>query len=132
MCKAIAPLMKEQGRGKIINVASDSARLPASQFLLPYACSKVAIHEITQVLARALGPSGINVNSIAPGLTETEGTLTMAESGQMFAGTVELQCIKRREEPDDLVGTAVFLASDTSDFVTGQLLLVNGGAAFVY
>ena len=77
MCKAVAPLMQEQGRGKIINLASDSARLPASEFLLPYAGSKVAIHQITQSLARALGPSGICVNSIAPGLTETEATLTL-------------------------------------------------------
>jgi 3-oxoacyl-[acyl-carrier protein] reductase len=131
MCKAIAPIMQEQGRGKIINLASDSARLPASEFLLPYACSKVAIHQITQSLARALGPSGICVNSIAPGLTETDATLTLAEGEQMFAGTVALQCIKRREKPEDLVGAAVFLASDNSDFVTGQLLIVDGGAAFV-
>jgi 3-oxoacyl-[acyl-carrier protein] reductase len=128
MCKAIAPLMEEQGRGKIINVASDSMKLPASEFLLPYAASKAAVHQITQALARALGPSGVCVNSLAPGLTVTEATLTLEHSEQMFAGTVALQCLKRPERPEDLVGTAVFLASDAADFVTGQLLIVDGGA----
>lgn len=131
MCKAIAPLMEKQGRGKIINVASDIVRLPPSQFLLPYACSKAAVHQLTQCLARALGPSGICVNSLAPGLTETEATLLQTNFDQLFAATVEVQCIKRREKPEDLVGTAVFLGSDAADFITGQLLIVDGGAAFV-
>ncbi len=131
MCKAVAPLMAERGRGKIINIASDVPRLPPSAVLLPYACSKVAVHEITHALARALGPSGICVNAIAPGFTATESTSTVSHSEQMFAATIAAQCIKRREEPEDLVGAAVFLASDGSDMVTGQLLMVNGGAAFV-
>jgi 3-oxoacyl-[acyl-carrier protein] reductase len=131
MCKAVAPLMERQKRGKIINIASDITRLPPSGSLLPYACSKAAVHQITQSLARALGPSGICVNSIAPGLTATEATLTQPGSEQMFAGTIAMQCIKRREEPEDLTGAAVFLASDSSDMVTGQLLIVDGGAAFV-
>lgn len=131
MCKAIAPLLVERGHGKIINIASDSAFLAPSAMLLPYACSKVAVHEITQALARALGPSNICVNSIAPGLTATEATKLLADREDMFTATIAGQCIKRREEPEDLVGTAVFLASDWSDMITGQLLIVDGGAAFV-
>ena len=131
MCKAIAPLMEQQKRGKIINLASDITRLPPSETLLPYACSKGAIHQITQALARALGPSGVCVNSLAPGLTETEALKIQPNSEQMFAGTIALQCIKRREEPKDLVGAAVFLASDSADFITGQILIVDGGATFV-
>jgi NAD(P)-dependent dehydrogenase (short-subunit alcohol dehydrogenase family) len=131
MCKAIVPLMEQQKRGKIINLASDITRLPPSETLLPYACSKGAIHQITQALARALGPSGICVNSLAPGLTATESLKAQPNSEQMFAGTVAMQCIKRREEPEDLMGAAVFLASDGADFVTGQILIVDGGAAFV-
>jgi 3-oxoacyl-[acyl-carrier protein] reductase len=131
MCKAIAPLMVERGRGKIVNIASDVPKLPPSSELLPYACSKIAIHQITQALARSLGPSGICVNSIAPGLTATEATKILPESEHMFAGTIAMQCIKRREEPEDLVGAAVFLASEGADMVTGQLLIVDGGAAFV-
>lgn len=132
MCKAIAPLMTQRKRGKIINVASDVPRLAPSSTLLPYACSKAAIHYMTQALARALGgPSGICVNAIAPGLTATEGTLMLQEGERLFDATLAVQCIKRREEPEDLVGAAVFLASDGSDMITGQLLIVDGGAAFV-
>jgi 3-oxoacyl-[acyl-carrier protein] reductase len=131
MCKAIAPLMEQRKHGRIINLASNIMRLPVSQFLLPYACSKAAIHQITQSLARALGPSGISVNSIAPGRTATEATLMEVDADQEFASTVAAQCIKRREEPKDLVGAAVFLASDGAEFVTGQLLVVDGGAIFV-
>jgi 3-oxoacyl-[acyl-carrier protein] reductase len=131
MCKAIAPLMEQQKRGKIINIASDVTRLPPSALLLPYAASKAAVHQITQSLARALGPSGICVNSIAPGMTATEATLLQEDSEELFAATIASQCIRRREEPEDLLGAAVFLASDSSDFVTGQLLVVDGGAVFV-
>lgn len=130
VCKAISPLMEKRKSGKIINLASDVVKLPPSDFLLPYACSKVAIHQITQCLARSLGPLGINVNSIAPGLTATEANLIQPDSEQMFDATIAGQCIKRRQEPSDLEGTALFLASDDSDFITGQLLMVDGGAAF--
>ena len=131
MCKAIAPLMEERKQGKIINIASDVPRLPPSAMLLPYATSKAAIHQITQALARALGPSGICVNAIAPGFTETEATLLLSDSEKMFADTIAAQCIKRKGMPEDLTGAAVFLASGGSDMVTGQLLIVDGGAAFV-
>jgi len=130
MCRAVAPLLVERARGKIINIASDVPRVPASETLLPYACSKTAVHQITQVLARALGPAGICVNSIAPGLTATEANLIQPDHERLFAATIALQCIKRREEPEDLVGAAVFLASEAADMVTGQLLIVDGGAAF--
>ncbi len=131
MCKAIAPLMEQRRQGKIINIASDICRLPPSESLLPYACSKAAVYQLTQSLARALGPSNICVNSIAPGLTATEATLLQTDSEQLFEETIAGQCIKRREEPRDLVGAAIFLASDHSDFVTGQSLVVDGGAVFV-
>lgn len=118
------------GGGKIINISSDVPMLPQAANMLPYGCTKVAIHQITQALARALGPSGICVNTIAPGLTATEGITTQPHSEELFTRTIAAQCIKRREEPEDLVGAAVFLASAGADMVTGQLLIVNGGAAF--
>ena len=127
-CKAIGPLMQQAGKGKIINIASDVFKVPGAVNLLAYACSKASVYAMTQALARALGPDGINVNSIAPGFTATEASLGQAASGESFNATVEMQAIKRREEPNDLVGTAVFLASDDSDFITGQYIIVNGGS----
>src|SRR4030065_659927 len=73
-CKAIAPLMVKAGKGKIINIASDVFKVTGAHALLAYACSKAAVYSLTQCLARALGPSGINVNSIDPGFTATEAS----------------------------------------------------------
>jgi len=126
-CKAIAPLMIKQPRGKIINIASAVIRVTDSQFLLAYALSKAAVYTLTQSLATALGPSGINVNTIAPGYTATEASLGQRDSEKLFEGVVATQCLKRRQEPADVVGTAVFLASKDSDFITGQLIIVDGG-----
>jgi 3-oxoacyl-[acyl-carrier protein] reductase len=130
-CKAIAPLMVQAGRGKIINIASDVFKVPGASSLMAYACSKAAVYSLTQCLARALGPAGINVNSIGPGFTATEASLGRDGSAETFQATLEAQCLKRREEPDDLVGAAVFLASADSDFVTGQYLVVDGGSVMV-
>ena len=130
-CKAVAPLMKKAGKGKIINIVSDIFKVPGAVNLLAYACSKAAVYAMTQALARALGPSGINVNSIAPGLTATEAILARDDNQRAFETTIGMQCLKRREEPGDLVGTAVFLASTESDFITGQYIAVNGGCVMV-
>jgi 3-oxoacyl-[acyl-carrier protein] reductase len=130
-CKAIAPIMVRAGKGKIINIASDVFRVAGAYYLLAYACSKSAVYTLTQCLARALGPSGINVNSIGPGYTATEASLVQHSSEEAFKTTIDAQCLKRREEPDDLPGTAVYLASSDSDFVTGQFIVVNGGSVLV-
>jgi len=130
-CKAIAPLMKKAGKGKIINIASDVFRVPGAVALMAYACSKSAVYTLTQCLARALGPSGINVNSIAPGFTATEASLGQDGNDGAFDATIDMQALKRREEPVDLPGAAVFLASSDSDFVTGHYLVVNGGSVMV-
>jgi 3-oxoacyl-[acyl-carrier protein] reductase len=130
-CKAVGPLMIKAGKGKIINIASDVFRVPGGVNLLAYSCSKAAVYAMTQTLARALGPHGINVNSIAPGLTATEASTGQDGNVGSFEATIEMQAIKRREEPADLPGAAVFLASEDSDFVTGHYLVVNGGSAMV-
>jgi len=131
VCKAIAPLMVKQKKGKIINVASIVARVPAAQMFLPYACSKGAVYTMTHALARALGPSGINVNAIAPGLVSTEASLSKAGIDQTFELAISEQSIARREEATDLLGTAVFLASAESDFITGQVICVDGGTVML-
>ena len=126
-CKAIAPLMTKQSRGKIINIASDIIKIPSGHIMLAYNCSKAAVYTLTQCLARALGPSGINVNSIGPGFTATEASLSQGGNEKVFEHALAGQCLKRREEPTDLVGAAVFLASEDSDFITGQFIVVDGG-----
>ena len=130
-CKAIAPLMIKQSSGRIINIASIVARVPDAHYFLPYSCSKGAVYTLTHALARALGPSGINVNAIAPGLVATEASLSKAGIDDIFVGATSGQSIQRREEAADLVGTAVFLASADSDFITGQVIYVDGGTVML-
>jgi len=127
VCKAVAPLMIKQKKGKIINIASDVFKSPDSQFFVPYALTKAAIYSLTHALAAALGPSGINVNAIAPGLAATEASLSQDGSEQLFESVVAAQMIKRRVEAEDVAGAAVFLASEDSDLIAGQIILINGG-----
>jgi NAD(P)-dependent dehydrogenase (short-subunit alcohol dehydrogenase family) len=127
-CKAIAPLMVKQKKGKIINIASAAAKDPgAAQLWLPYSCSKGAVYTLTQALAKALGPSGINVNAIAPGYTASEASLAQVGSEKTTELAMADRAIQRPEEPADVMGTAVFLASEDSDFITGQIIFVDGG-----
>jgi NAD(P)-dependent dehydrogenase (short-subunit alcohol dehydrogenase family) len=130
-CKAIAPLMTVAGKGKIINIASNVAQVPAAQVFLPYACSKGTVFTFTHAMARALGGSGINVNAIAPGYTTTEASLGQRDSDGTFKLATSEQTLQRREKPEDLLGAAVFLASAESDFMTGQVLYVDGGTVML-
>ncbi|MCK4863677.1 MAG: SDR family oxidoreductase [Dehalococcoidales bacterium] len=131
VCQAIAPLMEKAGKGKIINVASNIARVPAASFFLPYSCSKGAVYTLTHALAHALGESGITVNAIAPGYTASEASLEQDGSDQTFEMAASGQSLKRREQPTDLVGAAVFLASDESNFMSGQVLYIDGGTVML-
>jgi 3-oxoacyl-[acyl-carrier protein] reductase len=131
-CKAIAPLMIKQKKGKIINIASAVAKdAGAVQLWLPYSCSKGAVYTLTHALARALGSSGINVNSIAPGYTASEASFAQVGSEKTTKLATADRAIQRPEEPADLVGTAVFLASADSDFITGQVIYVDGGTVML-
>jgi NAD(P)-dependent dehydrogenase (short-subunit alcohol dehydrogenase family) len=124
--KAVVPAMRRQGYGKIINIASGTV-FKGSPMLMHYVASKGAVIAMTRVLARELGADNICVNAIAPGLTMSEGVKEMYtfERTQM---TVDTRCFKRPEEPEDLTGTVVFLASAESDFITGQTIVVDGGS----
>ena len=130
-CKAIAPLMTKQGSGKIINMASNVAKVPAAQLFLPYSLSKGAMYTLTQALARALGPSGINVNAIAPGYVASEASLAQKDSEKIFEIATGEQTFHRRAKISDLLGTAIFLASAASDFITGQVIYVDGGTVML-
>jgi 3-oxoacyl-[acyl-carrier protein] reductase len=131
VCKAIAPMMIEQKKGKIINIASNIARVGGAPMAMPYACGKGAIYTMTHALARALGPSNINVNAVAPGFTATEASLDMSGPDKSFSTAVSLQSMPRREEPQDLVGATLFLASPDSDFISGQVIYVDGGTVML-
>jgi NAD(P)-dependent dehydrogenase (short-subunit alcohol dehydrogenase family) len=129
-CKAVTPVMRKQGRGKIINISSGTfwGGVP---YLLHYVSSKGAVIAFTRALARELSGSGINVNAITPGLTMTEaarGVTDRETFEQVRQQVLDQQIIKRSEEPRDLVGTIVFLASDASDFISGQTINCDGGA----
>lgn len=130
VCKAIAPLMVKAGKGKIINIASNVARVGGAPVFMPYACGKGAIYTMTHALARALGPANINVNAVAPGFTATEASLEMSPD-KSFKNATSGQSIPRREEPEDLVGATLFLASPDSDFVSGQVIYVDGGTVML-
>ena len=127
VCKAVAPLMAKAKKGKIINIASNVAQVPAAMVFMPYSCSKGAMYTFTHALARALGPAGINVNGIAPGFTASEASLAQPGSDDTFKLATSEQTLQRRGLPEDMAGAAVFLASADSDFITGQVYYVDGG-----
>jgi 3-oxoacyl-[acyl-carrier protein] reductase len=125
--KAVIPHMISQHSGKIINISSGTTLL-ASTTILPYTCSKGAIVILTRSMARALGEYNINVNCISPGYTMTEATLAMpGKPVGMDEALNQNRCFRRAQQPEDLVGTAIFLASSDSDFITGQIIPVDGG-----
>jgi 3-oxoacyl-[acyl-carrier protein] reductase len=124
-CRVVIPVMKAQRSGKIINVASGTF-FHGTGDMPHYTASKGGVVALTRVLAKQLGPWNINVNCLTPGSTMSEENVTddvrrrreSSSRGRAFA---------RVEVPEDITGTALFLASSDSDFMTGQLLVVEGG-----
>ena len=123
-----AALKSMNGSGSIINVSSVAALTPIPTGSL-YSATKVAVDVITRTLAEELGPPRIRVNSLAPGLVETEGTRAAGASEGNFKETVVARTpLGRVGAVDDIAKVAVFLASDDSGWITGEVLPVGGGA----
>jgi NAD(P)-dependent dehydrogenase (short-subunit alcohol dehydrogenase family) len=121
--RAVFPYMRDQGYGKIVNIASE-VFFTGSHGFVHYVASKGGLIGMTRALAIELGPYGIRINCIAPGFTDTDASRTIADVSRYDTSKTPLG---RVVKPDDLTGTALFLASSESDFVTGQTLLVDGG-----
>ncbi|MFU8825439.1 SDR family NAD(P)-dependent oxidoreductase [Yoonia sp.] len=127
MTRAVTPLMKTAGAGAIVNVASATVFSGSPQWM-HYVASKGAVIAMTRALARELGDDNIRANVIAPGFTLTEASLDLIADAETYG--VTRGALKRSADAKDMVGTALYLASDLAGFVTGQTLIVDGGRQF--
>jgi 3-oxoacyl-[acyl-carrier protein] reductase len=135
--RAVEPFMKRQRKGKIIHQSSTAAYIGNAGMIdtsdpdVPspaphYSVAKIGVSGLTKYQAGFLGPWGINVNAICPGLTMTEAAKRIVPE-EMMAFLPMMNALKCSLQPQDLTGTAVFLASEDSDMMTGQVLVVDGG-----
>jgi NAD(P)-dependent dehydrogenase (short-subunit alcohol dehydrogenase family) len=120
-------LQERQAPGSIVNVAS-IAGLGAAPFQGVYGMTKAAVISMTQTLAGELGGSGIRVNAIAPGLVETKFAGALLQNQDAVKRMEEGTPVRRIGQPDDIAGLALFLASDASNFITGQTIVADGGS----
>lgn len=128
--RAVVPVMRRQGGGRIVNVAS-AIVAKGTALLLHYVTSKGAVVAMTRALARELGPSGITVNAVAPGLILSDTVQANPDiTGFQAAAIMQARSLKRDAYPEDVEGAVVFLASDDSAFMSGQTLIVDGGSVF--
>jgi 3-oxoacyl-[acyl-carrier protein] reductase len=126
--RAVAPLMKEKGYGKIVNVSSTVAYI-GPPLLLHYVASKGAVVAMTKALAKELGDYGVRVTAVAPGMTFTDATKNILPDPIMGDMFMEMQAIKEKVQAEHIVPTVLFLCSPESDFVIGQNWVVDGGMA---
>lgn len=127
MTRAAAPLLGQVRRGKIVNMASDTALWGAPR-LMAYVASKGAVIAMSRAMARELGPDNICVNVVAPGLTRVEATeYVPQERWDYYAAG---RALEGEQQADDVDGTVLYLLSAWSDFVSGQVIPVNGGFVF--
>ena len=124
--QAALPAMRAAGSGRIINVSSITF-FGHTPFLVPYVASKGALVGLTRALAREVGEYGITVNAIAPGAFPTAAEAIHPDPESYNAFILEQQAVKRRGTPADIANAALFLAAPQTSFITGQLLVVDGG-----
>jgi 3-oxoacyl-[acyl-carrier protein] reductase len=126
--RAVAPAMREQGHGKIVNVSSMTVPTAPPGFA-HYIASKAAIVGLTRALARELGPYGVCVNTLTPDYIAFDRDYDNRQP-EMAPALAAQRVFAREQQPDDMVGTLLYLVGPGSDFVTGQNIWVNGGRAF--
>jgi NAD(P)-dependent dehydrogenase (short-subunit alcohol dehydrogenase family) len=126
VAQSVAREMIPHGRGRIINIGSVTSVMGYAG-LAPYGASRGGIRQLTMSLADDWGPHGITVNCLAPGWFKTDQNKVMYEDPEWVAYLVDRIPMRRPGKPTDLEGPVVFLASDASEYITGQTLLVDGG-----
>ena len=129
-CRAVVPVMREQGGGKIVNISSGTP-FRGVPFLLHYVTSKGAIVALTRALAKELGKDSIHVNCVAPGFTMSDGVKSNPKVVEALRDvSVAARTIQRDQVPEDVVGAVVFLCTPAADFITGQTMVIDGGQYF--
>ncbi len=128
MSRAVAPVMREQKAGSIVNIASATV-FSGSPLWMHYVASKGAVISMSRTMAKELGPDGIRVNVIAPGFTLTEASLDLIENAASYG--VDRAALRRPAEVEDITGGALYLASDLSSYMTGQTVVIDGGRQFI-
>ncbi len=126
--KAVLPQMKKQGCGKIVNISSNTV-FSGGPGMSHYVASKAGVIGFTRSLAREAGPAGICANVVTPGLTDNDAGHSIMPA-QRFEAVAGMRALGRHQTPADLVGAVLFLCSADSDFITGQVLNVDGGQIF--
>ncbi len=126
LSQAVARVMKEQGGGKIINIASTAGITP--DILPVYSISKAGVIMASKVMAQQWAQYNIRVNTVAPGLTKTQFSQALWSNPDILQGAMGRTPMQRIGEPEEIVGAIIYLASDASSYVTGQVLAVDGGA----
>ena len=126
LVQALAPALAASGSGRVVLIGSDTVWQPPSPAMLPYVTSKAALIGLTRMLALTLGPQGVAVTCVAPGLTDTPAARAGLSPGA-FPAVLERQSLPRTLVPEDVAATVAFLASPAGAALTGQTVCVDGG-----
>jgi len=126
LTQKVGKVMCDKGSGSVINISSEAGFCP-TPFLGVYSISKAAVNMLTKVFAQEWGPKGVRVNAIAPGLVRTHFSQALWGNEAILQTALASIPLGRIAEPEEMVGLAIYLASDASSYVTGQVFLIDGG-----